>query len=166
MDPKLSITITFTIISIVFLILSFIFYRRDKALKQNSTQKIKGVVIGYSMTTGRPPILEYTVNQIKYEERLKYTYVSHISTPLSPVLSSSKDDLLDTKLRLRNNSIFSFNKLMKNEFPVGSTLNVYYNPDNPKQAFVERFTPSVFYIAFLIVGLVVLFLDVLFIWLM
>lgn len=42
---------------------------------------------------------------------------------------------------------------MSDHFPLGSEMLVYYNPDNPKLGYVERYAPNYMWIIFLISGL-------------
>lgn len=145
MDVKLILTLILGSSCAVLVILSVILYRKDKSLQRKSTKEVEGTVVGYSINTSRAPVVEYRVNEKVYKKALKYSYVSNISTPFNSIRAKSKDDLLDTKLRIKNNSLLSANTLMKDRFPLGSNLKVYYNPNNPKQAFVERFSPSYMY---------------------
>src|SRR5699024_10728319 len=79
---------------------------------------------------------------VKNIKSIYYSYVSHFSTLFSSTKVSAKDNLLDTKLRLRGNAMVSLNTLMHDNFPLGTEMMVYYNPKQPKLAYVERYAPN------------------------
>ena len=116
--------------------------RRDNNYKSDDKVQTKGTVVKYSINDSRAPVVEYTVDGVPYRKALKYSYVKSVSTPFHRVKTEAETDLLDTVLRLRGNSMVSLNTVMRDHFPLGSTLNVYYDESHPKIAYVERYARS------------------------
>ena len=48
-------------------------------------------------------------------------------------------DLLSENLVISRNSIVSYTNILEEAFPKGSTMTVWYNPQNPRESYVERF---------------------------
>lgn len=162
MNSKFIIILILVLISIIFISLSVFAYIRDHSLKNKSTEHVIGTVVSYANREAKPPVVEYIVNQTTYTKAMRYSYISHISTPFSPIKTFTKSDLLDTKLKLKNNRFFSVTTLIQDEFPLGSTMNVYYNPNNPKQSYVERFAPTYMWMVFLFSAFITTFLVILY----
>ena len=165
MQVNMIITIILSSAAIILLILSIIFYGKEQSRKYNCTEKTNGTVRSYSVNTTRAPVVEYIVNNKSYNQSLKYSFVRHLSTPFSSPHSISKDDLMNTKLRIRSNSIVSLNTLMFDNFPIGFTLNVYYNPENPKESYVERYAPEYLWTVLLGTAVFMIIINVLIVWL-
>lgn len=112
MNVRLMVTLILGGLSLVFLIIAGILYRRDRIIKNKSTEKTVGKVVKYSWQETRAPVVEYRVDQKKYQKALYYSYTTYFASPFHSVKSSAKDDLLDTKLRVRKNTRLSINTLM------------------------------------------------------
>ena len=133
--PKKILFIIIGIITLIFLILFLIFYylyRRDINIKIQSTSKVEGIVVSYESRNEVPvslPIVEYSVNGIKYKKKYDYSYFIDIST------ESKQSNVFDIKYVHGTGQ----NLDLKTIFPIGSSMIVYYNPKNPEIGFVERF---------------------------
>lgn len=134
------------ILAFVFFIIGLKLHSKDKQMKFASA-KTDGVVVGYSNNDARPPIVEYTVNDRTHKERLRYSSFTTTSTPFKSLKSN---DLLSPKLKITSNSNISINTLMREQFPIGSKMRVYYVPDKPNIAYVERYAKN--YSSFLFLG--------------
>lgn len=147
------------ILALIFGGIGIFFFRKNRR-SQLCTQHILGTVVKYSTSDTRAPIVEYIVEGKKYRKALKYTVVITTSNPFNSVKTTS-EDLLAPKLRIRNNSAISFNTLMQDTFPLGSQMNVYYRPDKPKEAFVERYVKDYLGTIFLIGAGIIIFTAIL-----
>ena len=134
--------------SIGFIVLSFtIFlfrylYLKELNRKKRSTESIKGIVVGYRYYTDAiAPIVEYVVNEKAFRRSLEYEWVTTVSLPWKSSKATSNPDLLAKRLVLYTNSSVPYTA--KEFFPLGSTMTVWYNPDNPKESYVERFCGAV-----------------------
>ena len=134
--------------SIGFVVLSFtIFlfrylYLKELNRKKRSTESIKGSVVGYRYYTDAiAPIVEYVVNGKAFRRSLEYEWVTTVSLPRKSSKATSNPDLLATRLVPYSNSSVQYPA--KDFFPLGSPLTVWYNPDNPKESYVERFCGAV-----------------------
>ncbi|WP_128837448.1 DUF3592 domain-containing protein [Streptococcus sp. DD11] len=75
------------------------------------------------------PVVEYVVDGKIYKKRLSY------STFETTTSKKAKAEVLDTKYIRSPYHVLNLEKI----FPVGSKMSVWYNPENPKQGFVERY---------------------------
>ena len=87
------------------------------------------------------PIVEYIVNNVKYNQRLKYGWIINKSSSFNKVKSEVENDVKNDNLVIRSNTHISTNAL-KEHFPVGTELDVFYNPHNPNKSYVMRFVKS------------------------
>lgn len=126
---------------------------RKKKLPEKCSAHAEGRVIRYSSVSYggiHIPLVEYTVGGQKYKiagPRFSGAVVTKTSTPFhSPIAQietniTSREELpkkLRVKIRV-NSLVGGYRSPLHQIFPVGSTVDVYYNPQNPKQAFVQRF---------------------------
>ncbi len=141
-------TIAILMVALVLSIMTGIFYYlylRERKRKMQSTEAVLGKVIDYTYK-GRfmVPKIEYHVNGQTYTKNIEYQSVMTISTPFKSVNAHSPSDPLAKKITIYRNSLMSFSGFMKEWFPVGTMLTVYYHPENPKRFFVERYAGSDF----------------------
>ena len=80
-------------------------------------------------------------NDKAYRRSLEYEWVTTVSLPWKSSKATSNPDLLAKRLVIYTNSSVPY--AAKDFFPLGSTLTVWYNPDNPKESYVERFCGAV-----------------------
>lgn len=133
--------ISFVVLSFTTLLFRY-FYLKELNRKKRSTDSIKGSVVGYRYYTDAiAPIVEYVVNDKAFKRSLEYEWVTTVSLPWKSSKATSNPDLLAKRLVLYTNSSVPY--AAKDFFPLGSTLTVWYNPDNPKESYVERFCGAV-----------------------
>ena len=110
----------------------YLFYRREKNIQKKCTSKISGIVVDYDNRNEMViplPVVEYIVNGTTYRKKFEYAY--YVETPRK----KEQKDVFDRKYILS-----AGNKLQLREiFPKGSAMTVYYNPEKPEKAFVERY---------------------------
>ena len=145
-------SISVIVLSILIILFRYV-YLKEHNRKTSSTESVKGSVVGYRYYTDAiAPIVEYIVNDKAYRRSLEYEWVTTVSLPWksskatsNPDWKSSKatsnPDLLAKRLVIYTNSSVPY--AAKDFFPLGSTLTVWYNPDNPKESYVERFCGAV-----------------------
>ena len=119
-------------------------YLRDQKLVRLAQSSVQGTVIGYSrFREGYPPIVEYTVDGITYKKNLAVFMFKR--SRLRGVLLKfqndyTREDMLASSITRYNNSFVSFKRLMQTHFPFHSELTVWYDPDKPNRAYVERYS--------------------------
>ena len=117
------------------------FYKRELRIKNLSTACVEGVVVGYKYSKpAGPPIVEYKVDGRTYQRNLDYHRVILISVPWKSVQASSRSELLAHKITNYRNWVVSVTRVLEDAFPKGSKMTVWYNPDCPKESFVERYS--------------------------
>lgn len=137
-----ALILSYLIITILFLVCFFIyayFWRREIDIRDNSTAKIEGRVVDYrSWTNVKVPIVAYMVGNREYRQFLSYS--AHVS---APGMSFYTKDIVELRrLLLDTTTLYNVNLLpysFKELWPIGSTMIVFYNPQNPKRGYVERY---------------------------
>lgn len=110
----------------------YFFYKRAKAIKENCTSKVTGIVVDYDNRNEfviSLPVVEYLVNGNKY--RKKFEYAVYVETSAK----KEQKDVFDRKYILSAGKNLNLREI----FPKGSDMTVYYNPEKPEKAFVERY---------------------------
>lgn len=132
---------------------AYIFGFRKLKKEERCNARTVGEVIRYSVINYSGihiPLVEYLVNGKKYKvagPRFLSGSVTTVSTPFENIHAqfetnlSTRDHLpKKLKVRIHKNSSMSLHKSPLNDlYPVGSSVDVYYNPEKPKEAFVQRF---------------------------
>lgn len=132
----------------------FYFLGIKKLFKENRcTCHTIGKIIRYSNVNYNGihlPLVVYYVNNKQYNvigPRFKSTIVTRISNPFSKINSKIESNLTDRqnlpkalKVKIYKNSLFSTTESpLTKIYPINSEVDVYYNPNKPKEAFVERY---------------------------
>lgn len=156
----LNIFTIFGATGLVILILGYIFYCYDKKKRKNCISMTHGQVIDYRFYHQAPePIAEYEVAGIKYKKARKFRAVIQIGKgfSLKNLNPNSYDIYVDEKdvIHIKTGVLFNMKRAARELYPLGSSINIFYNPDNPKQAYVERIPEgnSIIGILFMYVGL-------------
>lgn len=134
----------FISVALILLILSLIFKNKDKKMIEQCTLTTKGKVIKYTLWNNNGvhfPIVEYIVNDTKYNQRLKYGWVVNKSSSFNRIKTEVENDVKEGNLVINSNVHISTNPL-KEHFPVGTELDVFYNPQNPDKSYVMRFVKN------------------------
>lgn len=158
----------FLLIGLILLILSLILKNKDKRMIEKCTLSTKGKVIKYTLWSNNGihfPIVEYVINDIKYNQSLKYGWIINKSSSFNGVKTEVENDILGENLVINSNTYISTN-VLKEHFPVGTELDVFYNPENPAKSYVARFVKNpaikvlfllgLFFIALAFIGLIIL----------
>jgi len=157
---------------IVLFLIAFKSFYKYLIQEKKCTNKIKGIVKKYTLASRggedsgvHLPVVFYTINGKEYKvvgpEYKAYKVITK-STPLSKNSMEYKEE---NQVLIINRTSNSFVGIYKNPiaelYPVGSEVDVYYDPENPKLSFVLRYCNKkwAFWLTFLI-GILVLISDV------
>lgn len=155
------------IYGIILIIIWYLAYHRKKDIDKFCTAHATGKVIRYS-NNGKIslPLVQYQVDGKTYKVvGPKFRGYVNVSVPSfkqgieSEVTSNitTRENLPDViKIHRKSGVIASVYKSpLVQLYPVGSDAPVYYDPDNPKIAFVQRFiAPSKFFLFALFLGII------------
>lgn len=129
----------------------YFLYFRPRGTEKRCTQKVEGTVIGYAPTnTTQLPKVEYM-----WEDR-PYTVVGPqfegVVTRVKLFGNANPDGQVTTNLTTRENLprvlhltavrqgvVGLFTSPLEELYPIGSGADVYLNPEDPKEAYVQRF---------------------------
>jgi len=139
----------FSAIAILFLAMAFGFKMTGLRKKQRCSKVVKGKVVSYSAVSKssayvRLPIVEYEVDGEKYRitgPQYNYTTVTVSSPFIKETTQEYTTDLYSQvfRVKIKRNAFFSSLKNpMATLFPLGSEIDVFYDPDKPRRAYVLR----------------------------
>jgi len=153
--------IIFVAVGLILMILSLLFKSKDNKMIKQCNQKVKGKVIKYTLWNNSDvhfPIVEYIVNNNKYLQRLKYGWVITKESSFKKVDAEIENNVNSDKLVISKNSHITTN-VLKEQFPIGTELDVYYNPQNPKKSYVMRYVKSPIVKVFFFTGMLFIILS-------
>ncbi len=120
--------------------------RKSGVIKKCTATTI-GKVVDYKFRRGDiksiTPIVEFQAEGGTYRAYRHYSAVKNITTitPSSPNEDPEDGFYITEKdvfVLKRRGKIFSYRDCAEKTWPLNSSMNVIYNPDKPKQAFVEK----------------------------
>lgn len=158
---KISFFVIFMVMGLILLILSLIFRSKDKKMIKQCTLTTKGKVIKYTLWNNNGihfPIVEYLVNETKYNQRLKYGLIINKSSSFNRIKTEVENDVKEQNLVINSNTYISTNAL-KDHFPIGTELDVFYNAQNPNKSYVMRFVENPAVKVLFFVGLLFIILS-------
>lgn len=123
------------ILTLVFLIMLFIFYtlyRREIKVKTESTAKVMGEVVAFDSKNQlliSLPVVEYQVGGERYQKTFTYAYFRETSS------KSRQTNVFDRTYVLGAGKNLDLRMI----FPIGFPMTVFYNPVDPQIGFVERY---------------------------
>lgn len=142
----------FTFVAIIMCLIAFIIKRNSVKKRKNCSSQTCGIVVGHSMANRNgvhPPIVEYEINGNKYKKNYS---VGLVVKQYGPLTKGQVSSINEDKISINMNQYFQ-SDIMRSQFPIGSSIPVYYNPERPEQAFVGIIPKSVVPKVFLILGI-------------
>lgn len=104
------------------------------------TEKTTGTVVKHKFygKGNMCPVIEYSVNGKEYRARKKFKGIKTVK--ISGLLPIKSDAYEDEKgwLNVKTGSAANYRVLAEKLWPCGSVMTVYYNPEKPKECYVER----------------------------
>lgn len=158
---KISFFVIFMVMGLILLILSLIFKSKDKKMIKQCTLTTKGKVIKYTLWNNNGihfPIVEYIVNETKYNQRLKYGLIINKSSSFNRIKTEVENDVKEQNLVINSNT-YIYTNALKEHFPIGTELDVFYNPQNPNKSYVMRFVENPAVKVLFFVGLLFIILS-------
>jgi len=137
MSVQIVFLLTMILLSAIFLSLSICFFVRTKNKQANCTQRTAGTVIKYSQMDDSVclPVVEYFVDGKRYTGKRKWRFYKTVQAP-SIKQSSTEINAEKNTITIKENS-FIFIDPMRELYPIGMQLDVFYNAKKPKQSYVE-----------------------------
>ena len=144
MNTQMISSTCIALVGVLLVILSILFFLKEKRLKKNCISVAKGNVIKYKYLGSNnarsiSPVVEYTVGGKKYNA---YRHYKKIISKNKYVLNNDESDnfyILDDTFYINTMGVYhNYRLLAEEKWPLGTELPVFYNPKNPKQGFVEK----------------------------
>lgn len=168
---KLVFGILLSLGTIALILVSFLIFYKYLIQEKKCTCKTTGVVRRYTVVsyggqnTGvHLPVVFYTVNGKEYKvvgPEYKMCNSVKIRTPFSKNTATytEKDQVL-TIIQTSNSNAFISRNPLEQSYPIGTVIDVYYDPQNPKLAYVLKYCNKkwAFWLTF-ITGIFVFIID-------
>lgn len=145
---EISYFIMLSIMSLTFFVIGLYLYKKENKIKLNASTKTTGIVSKYKYSYIIKEIVivvTYEVDDTKYKNILTYSQL-----PIQSHLEKKKT----TEQNNINNDHLSDDA--KKVYSVGSEINVYYDPNNPKISYIERYIPSRFPLLFIFISILMI----------
>ena len=136
-------------VGIGMILLSIPFFLRLKKIRRKCSEMTTGKVIDYyvkrngDMGSSIAPIVEYSVNGKTYKAYRRYKGIKSVKK-IPPKQSGNTEQSTfyisknDWFCKTQNGQVANLSFQAKEMWPIDSELPVVYNPDKPKQAYVEK----------------------------
>ena len=136
-------------VGIGLILLSIPFFLRRKKLTMKCSERTTGKVIDYyvkrngDMGSSIAPIVEYVVNGKTYKAHRRYKGIKSVKKiPLKESENTEQSSFYISKndwfCKTQNGQVVNLSFQAKEMWPIDSEMPVLYNPDKPKQAYVEK----------------------------
>ncbi len=144
MNTQMISSTCIALVGVLLVILSILFFLKEKRLKNNCISMAKGNVIKYKYLGSNnarsiSPVVEYTVDGKKYNA---YRHYKKIVSKNKYVLNNDESDnfyILNDTFYINTMGVYhNYRLLAEEKWPLGTELPVFYNPKNTKQGFVEK----------------------------
>ena len=158
--------------TVVLWMIAFLCFYKYLLQEKKCTSQVKGTVKKYTLfshggktSSVNLPVVFYTVNGKQYKVVGPEYRAIKTLTKTSPVAQNSmevyEDNQTLTVKRTKNAFIGIFKNPMEELYPLNSQIDVYYDPENPKLAYVLRYCNRkwAFWLTFLS-GVAVLGMDI------
>lgn len=131
-------------LGLLLIVLGLVMGQRRAGMLRRITARTTGTVSGYDFRgDGRAhPQVDFVVGSQVFLSELQYRSVVRVSGTLIKGSRLTGDPLAKT-LRLRQNSLVAKSPIPE-IFPIGSALEVHYNPDDPRENYAVRDHGSLF----------------------
>lgn len=148
--------------AVALLLVAYVLGWRSMHKKERCSARTTGTVIRYSAAQYNDmslPVVryhvdgrDYTVVGPRFRASVKKTVTTPWNDPMAKVESNivSREDLPDVaKIYVKRNSFVSIEETpLFKLYPVGSCADVYYDPNKPKVAYVQRYEGSMLLFSF------------------
>ncbi len=151
---------------VLLMLASGLMYAFQKKKCRNCSEMIPGQVIKHSFPGGGRmfPVVRYTVDGREYKVKRKFAgIVTKQKVSPTHLYSGSGAYVSDRGyLHVPTSAITNLRDMAQALWPIGSDMTVYYNPNNPKQAYAEQKPKkmSLEMIVFLLAGAFVVLLSI------
>ena len=123
---------------IILIIIGILLRKKAEQRNASCTEMVRGKVTRYCFTNEDEmfPVIAFTVNGQTYETRKEFEGFSVVSSPWIKNGEAYEDE--KGVLHLKEGNVTETGRLAEELWPLGSEMNVYFNPGNPEINYVER----------------------------
>lgn len=115
----------------------------EKQKRRACTAKTQGNVVRYSFLNGAPcPVVEYSVNGKTYRKKRRFRAIVTKQRVMAPSDFDPKNSTLfideNDVVHIKRGAILDLRGFAEEMYPIGSFLDVLYDPKKPQRGYVER----------------------------
>ena len=137
------ISLFLILFGLVFMVAGWCIISYQKKKEEGCSDIIKGKVIGYDYSNKAPRcIVEYVVDDKIYQAKRKFRGIIEVSSLLSVRDFKGQNNLIyideNDYIHIRKGAIIDYEQFAQGHWPINSLIDVYYNPEHPEIAIVER----------------------------
>lgn len=149
-------------LGLIFILVAVLIRRHGQKKLANCTSKTTGQVYGYSAVGNGLfyPLVHFEVAGKTHKGKLTYRGIIVKASSFTKKTEIIGDKFALT-LHVKRNSRISFNPL-ETAIPRGMKLDVYYNPKNPEENYIQRYAKSIVDSAFFICAILFILVGILF----
>lgn len=139
----LMVFLTLAVPGLVFMLVGILILALETRRKSRCTAMTTGTVVRYSFANGTPsPVAAYTVGGISYEKKRRFRGVVEVRTRLSPKDLTGENQSCyiseNDVVHMRGGAALNLRAMAERLYPLGSSIPVWYDPEKPRRAYVEK----------------------------
>lgn len=128
---------------LIIMLAGLLLFVLEKRKKSRCTAMTMGTVVRYSFVNGTPsPVAAYTVGGVSYEKKRKFRGVVQVRKNLSPRDWTWKNQSCyiseNDVIHIRGGAVLNLRAMAESLYPMGSSIPVWYDPEKPRRAYVEK----------------------------
>ena len=135
--------LTLAVPGLLFMLAGILTLVLEKRKKGRCTAMTMGTIVRYSFANRTPsPVASYTVGGVSYEKKRRFRGVVEVRRKLSPKdwTEESQSCYISENdvLHIRGGAALNLRAMAESLYPMGSSIPVWYDPEKPRRAYVER----------------------------
>lgn len=128
---------------LAFMLAGILILTLENRKKSRCTAMTTGTVVRYSFVNGTPsPVASYTVGGVSYEKKRRFRGVVEVRTGISPKDLTGENQSCyiseNDVIHIRGGAALNLRAMAERLYPLGSSIPVWYDPEKPQRAYVEK----------------------------
>lgn len=135
--------LTLAVPGLLFILAGILVLVLEKRKKSRCTAMTMGTVVRYSYVNGTPsPVAAYRIGGVSYEKKRRFRGVVEVRRNLSPKDWTEENQSCyiseNDVLHIRGGAVLNLRAMAESLYPMGSSIPVWYDPEKPQRAYVEK----------------------------
>lgn len=142
-NAGLVVFLTLAAPGLAFMLAGILILTLENRKKSRCTAMTTGTVVRYSFVNGTPsPVASYTVGGVSYEKKRRFRGVVEVRTGISPKDLTGENQSCyiseNDVVHIRGGAALNLRAMAERLYPLGSSIPVWYDPEKPQRAYVEK----------------------------